>query len=81
LPRGLPRSSQQSPDIVVAASGGAHYAGVLVHSFQELADNERHGLDPFHFLLGVEVFLLQVPLLILRNKPVNPSTRYPRRKI
>jgi hypothetical protein len=61
------------PDIVVAACGGAHNTGVRVHGFQELTNNEWDGLDSFHLLLGVEVLLLQVPLLVLHK--VDTGTR------
>ena len=61
----LPATTYCIPDIVVAAGGGAHNPGVLVHGLQELANDEGNGLDPLHLLLGVEVFLLQVALLVL----------------
>ena len=53
------------PDVVVAAGGGPDNAGVLVDGLEELADHEGNRLDPLHLLLGMQVFLLQIPLLVL----------------
>merc|ERR1719189_967892 len=61
----LPVQGGEDPDVVVAAGGGAHDAGVLVNSLQELANDQRHGLDPLNLLLGVDVLLPQVPHLVL----------------
>ena len=41
----------EDPDVVVAARGGAHDAVVAVDHLHELADDERHGLDPLDLLL------------------------------
>jgi len=38
---------------------------MLVDGFEELANNERHGLDAFHFFLGTDEFAFEVRLLIL----------------
>ena len=61
-------NDQSSPDIIVAARGGANNASVLVDGLKELPDNEGNGLDPLDLLLGVEKLLLQVPLLVLVDR-------------
>jgi hypothetical protein len=43
----------------------AYNARILVHGFQELPNNKRDALDAFDFFLRVQVFILQIPLLVL----------------
>jgi hypothetical protein len=54
----------EDADDIVAARGGPNDAGVLVDGFEELADDEGNGLDPFDFLLGTAKFSLQTALLV-----------------
>ena len=43
----------------------AYNACILVNGFQELPNNKRDALDAFYFFLRVQVFILQIPLLVL----------------
>lgn len=43
---GAPVEGGQDSNVVVGAGGGAHYARVVVHHLQELADHQRHSLHP-----------------------------------
>lgn len=50
---------------IACTCGGAHDRSVLVHSLQELANDQRDALDSLHLLLGVQELFLEVLLLIL----------------
>ena len=55
----------QDPHIVVGACGGSHNTRVAVHHLQELANDQRHRLDPLHLLLCAQELALEAPLLLL----------------
>lgn len=61
----FPIDSAEDPHVVIGAGGGADDSIVLVDHLHELADDERHRLDPLDLLLGAEVLALQILQLVL----------------
>jgi len=55
----------EDSDVVVGSGGGSNDAIVLVDHFHELADDERHRLDPLDLLLRAEELALEILLLVL----------------
>ena len=55
----------EDSDVVVGSCGGSNDAVVLVNHLHELANDERHRLDPLHLLLRSEQLALEILLLIL----------------
>lgn len=60
----FPIDRRENANVVVGSGGGANNASVLIDSLEELTDDERHRLDAFHFLLRVQIFFLEIALLV-----------------
>lgn len=56
----FPVQSGEDPDDVVRTRRRADDASDTVDRFEELADDERDGFDPFDFFLGTEEFSTEV---------------------
>ena len=55
----------ENSDIVIGTSGRANYAIILINHLHELADNQRHRLDPLDLFLGPKELTLEILLLVL----------------
>lgn len=55
----------ENSDIVIGSGGGSDDAVVLIDHLHELANNERHRLDPLHFFLRAKKLALEILLLVL----------------
>lgn len=55
----------ENPDVVIRAGGGANNPVVLINHLHELANNERHRLDPLDLLLGPKKLAFEILLFIL----------------
>lgn len=60
----FPIDGGENANVVVRASGGANDSSVLIDSLEKLSDDEWDRLDAFDFFLSVQVFLLEVALLV-----------------
>lgn len=56
----FPIQSREDPDDIVGTGRRADDASDTVDGFEELADDERNGFDPFDFFLSTEEFSTEV---------------------